>query len=375
MLTYRLQYLKPADILNLALTCRKFNVCLNAEIGVGNIAAYSLEMLKNSATSKLRLRRYALRDESVKFREYYRERIRAFGNGDNGKHGELITLSWIDKLMTRVGGASDEGVRTKVFEGGRKTPVDGFSTLPGEILLKIISYTGTGNFTALAQTSTNFRYFFETEAAAICNGVIKQNHKAIAEKLECVFFQKFLIPTHPIIKVAEDYFLAKMKKHCGVRCVGEFPWSQDSVWSGATYLHNIGDTPLPDSKKKPDTCNGHLALHLSQPGPQFLLFLEKYGPFIEYLLKGNFSELSRNYRSLKHLMELFYLDMEQGKGNWQKLMKNLNWFYAGSDLARVRQLAGVRVEPVKVEMEKPMPKKDMKEALEDVSESPRDSVS
>jgi hypothetical protein len=128
-------------------------------------------------------------------------------------------------------------------------------TLPAELLLTIIAYLPTSSYGPLTQTSHTLKTFFTHNASRICNQRILTHHSAKAAILQASFSatdsigNTWLVPTHSAIAQAEK-----------------------SLWNPKNYVPSL--RPIHPSE---DTHALKKRMLLSQPGPQFLLFLERRG--------------------------------------------------------------------------------------------------
>ncbi|EPE25279.1 hypothetical protein GLAREA_01191 [Glarea lozoyensis ATCC 20868] len=128
-------------------------------------------------------------------------------------------------------------------------------TLPVELLLTIIAYLPTNSYQSLTRTSHTLRAFFANYASKICNQRILTHFSAEASILKASFtavdsmVHTWLVPTHEAILRAEENL-----------------WDREGSISSLNPRYT-DEEALAFQKR----------MLLSQPGPQFLLFLERRG--------------------------------------------------------------------------------------------------
>ncbi|KAE9380977.1 hypothetical protein N431DRAFT_292943, partial [Stipitochalara longipes BDJ] len=76
---------------------------------------------------------------------------------------------------------------------------DYLTSLPSEILLKIVTQVPIKNFLDLVQTSRAFRNFIKANASKICNDVIRSRYQLEAALLQSELKAGWLVPTHDMI--------------------------------------------------------------------------------------------------------------------------------------------------------------------------------
>jgi hypothetical protein len=136
-----------------------------------------------------------------------------------------------------------------------KMPSSNLHTLPAELLLTIIAYLPTTSYQPLTRTSHTLRAFFGNHASKICNQRILSHFSAEATILKASFTavdsmgHTWLVPTHEAVLRAEQNL-----------------WDREGSVSSLNSRHTDEDA-LAFQKR----------MLLSQPGPQFLLFLERRG--------------------------------------------------------------------------------------------------
>jgi hypothetical protein len=180
------------------------------------------------------------------------------------------------------------------------------TTIPPELLLQIISHLpSSASFYALSRTSRQLQAFLHTHAATICNTHITTHHALVASILLSLYDPSgWLIPTHPCVSTEEQRITRDkiLFARCDCRTCRRFLLSSRTMTgSGSSltlsemslplslaggWLNCIPCTPgiLP-SKTGTTQCKAAASLakitKLTTPGPQYLVFLEKYGRDIE----------------------------------------------------------------------------------------------
>lgn len=107
--------------------------------------------------------------------------------------------------------------------------------LPPELLVSILSHLSISDYLTLKRTSRALRTIITTNAATLCNQLIRLHYPNEARYLQATHVQGWLVPRHSLI--------ARFEKGCASQSQG--------------------------SQKR--------AKRLSSPGPQFLSFLDTYG--------------------------------------------------------------------------------------------------
>jgi hypothetical protein len=130
------------------------------------------------------------------------------------------------------------------------------TTIPPELLLRIISFLPSSTYHDLAQTSTYLRLFFNTHASQICKSYIQCHLAKEAELLNSSMQDGWLLPS--------TSFLAHSSSRSTTRS------REDLISSLASF--DI-QTLLPPS---PPWVEERMHISLATPGPQYLCFLEEY---------------------------------------------------------------------------------------------------
>lgn len=177
------------------------------------------------------------------------------------------------------------------------------TTIPPEILLQIIICLPTSShFLSLSHTSHYFYSFLSTHAKAICNKHITTYHRNASSILLSQYsINGWLVPTHACISKSEqqaDRWVSRPScLECGIH------WGQSDGDSSCPHqspsLHHPGQNkkqrrlldclclPVPCLKQRLQRRKGNqkyawvetsvpFAIKLTEPGPQYLLFLERY---------------------------------------------------------------------------------------------------
>jgi hypothetical protein len=134
---------------------------------------------------------------------------------------------------------------------------DRFTTMPSEILLKIITQLPSKYFLDLVQTCRMLRNFIKINASRICKERIRSEFEFEAKLLQVELHSGWLVPTSPKVKEEEaeyNKYYAR-DKSLRVRVSSDMP----------RHFHLLGEV-------KEESAVG---LSLTSPGPQFLHFLEQ----------------------------------------------------------------------------------------------------
>jgi hypothetical protein len=131
---------------------------------------------------------------------------------------------------------------------------DRFTTMPSEILLKIITQLPSKYFLDLVQTCRMLRNFIKINASRICNEKIRSEFEFEAKILQSELHSGWLVPTSPKVKEKE----AEYNKY----------WVRGKSW---VYPDIPRCFNLLGEVKEEST----IGLSLTTPGPQFLHFLER----------------------------------------------------------------------------------------------------
>ena len=124
------------------------------------------------------------------------------------------------------------------------TKKDYLTNLPPELHLKIIPLLPAASFFDLAHTSAHLRAFMKLHAPTICNTAIELHFSQVSYKLISQRINGWLVPSHPIVARVEE----EVRKE-KIDLIKKYPhWG----WK------------IP-----------YLRMKLTEPGPQYLFFLEK----------------------------------------------------------------------------------------------------
>jgi hypothetical protein len=227
-------------------------------------------------------------------------------------------------------------------------PRDLLTTIPSEILLKIISQVPTKGFLDLVQTCRTLRNFVKINASRICNEAILTRFPLKSKLLQSTKVSEWLVPAHMLLTMGE----------------ARFRWCE---------LQNH-PLMLNAQKKKHFSLLGQLTrdltipLQITSPGPQYLHFLEsgillvskeylsqRFDP-VEAVVDGQryfFTINDRNNREpVEPLATFLYKfnkvkllvkdgELQVPKNNDGKFPRELVWFYG---VERLRILGGKETE-------------------------------
>jgi hypothetical protein len=158
---------------------------------------------------------------------------------------------------------------------------DRLSSLPPELLLKILSNVPIASFFALTQTSKGFRKFIKVNAVLVCNTAIATRFPQLSTCFESKIINEWLVPTHPVFLRCQEqcnvpkeeflrYYLYKYPESDIFALHEKYKYEIDirNGYSGCRRKNkNIFVVDM-DVK---------LFIDVTKPGPQFLFFLEKMG--------------------------------------------------------------------------------------------------
>ncbi|KAH8792352.1 hypothetical protein F5882DRAFT_399943 [Hyaloscypha sp. PMI_1271] len=136
---------------------------------------------------------------------------------------------------------------------------DYLTALPAELLLKIIPHLPLQSFFYLSHTSSFLRYFLTTHASTICNDAINSYFPKQAKILETEKTLGWLVPTHEELRRREDFF-------------------SDCLGTDLRDLRLCEHNPIRKVRCAPFeslTDFRDFQVKLSDPGPQYLFFLQK----------------------------------------------------------------------------------------------------
>jgi hypothetical protein len=130
--------------------------------------------------------------------------------------------------------------------GGLSTRKNHLSSLPPEVLLLILAELPLDSYLDLVQTSKFLREFLKINAALICNLCILSQFPLEGAVIPFARVNGWIVPTHTDITILESYVLDKKRYYDRARQI----------------------------KEENDAYGQDLRLKLTQPGPQFLLWLQ-----------------------------------------------------------------------------------------------------
>lgn len=133
---------------------------------------------------------------------------------------------------------------TRLSQIKRTSKPDRLTTLPPELLLKVLGHVDTNDFLSLVHACSYLSEFIATHAKAICNNKILSDPflSNCADLLDVKFEDGWLVPGNHVFEYAESVLI--------------------------TAQHLLDNVPLSENKFK---------IQFTRPGPQFLFFLEQDG--------------------------------------------------------------------------------------------------
>ena len=140
---------------------------------------------------------------------------------------------------------------------------DYLTSLPTELLVKVIAKVPIDSYLDLTYTSKGLRDFMKANAAGICNEAIRSRHSIAAEFLKSELKSGWLLPTHKRFGKEDEDYITNLVSY----------YRLTHVWRGKHYsllgkLYNNDPNWYPNNLRTP-------FLTVKSPGPQFLYFLER----------------------------------------------------------------------------------------------------
>jgi hypothetical protein len=204
---------------------------------------------------------------------------------------------------------------------------DLFTTMPSEILLRIVTQVPSEYLLDLVQTCRMLRNFIKINASRICNEKIRSQFEFEAKLLQSEMHSGWLVPTNSKVKEEETAFSKFL--------IRGSPLERSSKRS--RYFHLLGEA------KEVST----IGLSLTSPGPQFLHFLEqvllhiRLGPGGErYVVWGGSYYLSEIREKVVINGKTYFYTAHQG---WN--IANPFWTFMRSFNRRVAQIKDGQVVP------------------------------
>jgi hypothetical protein len=199
------------------------------------------------------------------------------------------------------------------------------TSIPPELLLQILSHLPSSiHFLPLSQTNSYLRSFFSTHASTICNTHITTYHAVPAAILLPIHHSSgWLVPTHPCVLAEERRIMrdAILLSGCGCYDCRLFLLSSRTA-SGSGSSLTLSEMSLsqgglfnciPRTPISPSQCKAYAelstAVKLTSPGPQFLVFLEKYGRDIE--IRDSMRSKQQRYKSTSTSLEPGHITQEE----------------------------------------------------------------
>lgn len=170
--------------------------------------------------------------------------------------------------------------------GSLSTRNNHISRLPPEILLLILVELPLDSYLDLVQTSKFLREFLQMNAALICNICILSQFPLEGALIPSAKVNGWIVPTHTGITILESYVLDKKRYHDRARQINEedYAYGQD------------------------------LRLKLTQPGPQFLLWLQ-FGTVLAKVPRNNQGQLVINGSSTVTFLHWLNEDLRWDEGD------------------------------------------------------------
>jgi hypothetical protein len=189
---------------------------------------------------------------------------------------------------------------------------DYLTSLPTELLIKVIAEVPINSYLDLTHTSKGLRDFMKANAADVCNEAIRSRHSIVAKFLKMELLTGWLVPTHEGFDMEDEDYISRLDHRVLPTHVSRF-----KDYSLLGELFN-GDVDLLRTK----------IINVKSPGPQFLHFLERnililcdghrlpkcwvvrYDELVEYeVLQPHLG----NYRNFLDTFNLLQLEVKNGK--------------------------------------------------------------
>ncbi|KUJ12652.1 uncharacterized protein LY89DRAFT_722207 [Mollisia scopiformis] len=172
-------------------------------------------------------------------------------------------------------------------------------TIPPELLLQILTHLpSSSSLHALSLTSRTLNTFVHTHAATITNSLVSFHHPKSSQILKAHHTENsagFIVPTHPLVlaeerRIQRDKILAsgchclpcRLMLHAGTSSSSDLSLRSSSEHDGLVGACLPAQSMV---STRGNECKARAALEktvkLTEPGPQFLVFLERYGWEVE----------------------------------------------------------------------------------------------
>ena len=175
------------------------------------------------------------------------------------------------------------------------SPTNHLHITPPELLLQIISHLPPTTLYPLSQTSHYLSTFLHQHAAIICNTYIlsSPSYSRAAAILSSQHNDGWLLPTHRAVLDEEARITKDKILFSGCRCTSCFSVIQSQSQPSLDLEKEDLDAEIAEMIRG-EECKARKAIdtatRLSQPGPQYLVFLEKYA--WEVITRHTMSSLS-----------------------------------------------------------------------------------
>ncbi|KAH8816017.1 hypothetical protein F5884DRAFT_205206 [Xylogone sp. PMI_703] len=165
-------------------------------------------------------------------------------------------------------------------------PAPNLANLPPELLLRVISHLPTTSYLPLVQTCQGLRLFFAQHAAHICNTQIQLRFAREAEMMQTIWKDGWLVPSQPCVRREEQKLLRWKARNCSSCRLWYVSMADESkqleAWRHYSMVGGGSSSSVEEEfgDWRSLRCTGNhansLRVSLSEPGPQYLKFLEEY---------------------------------------------------------------------------------------------------
>jgi hypothetical protein len=137
---------------------------------------------------------------------------------------------------------------------------DYLTSLPTELLARVIAEVPISSYLDITHTSRILRDFIKTNAARLCNEVIRSQHSVAAEYFKSEMVDGWLLPTMEELESEEVSYMQRTYSY--------LRWLEEK---GRMVQRQglLGQIPFPGCAENWETC-----IRITDPGPQYVHFLE-----------------------------------------------------------------------------------------------------
>jgi hypothetical protein len=208
---------------------------------------------------------------------------------------------------------------------------DYLTSLPTELLIKVIAEVPMDYYLDLTHTSKGLRDFMKANAANICNEAIRSRHSIAAEILKTELKSGWLVPTHEGFDMEDEDYIRALDHYFQPTKVSRFKYYS---LLGALFNGDVNNLRT-------------MIINVKSSGPQFLHFLERnimifcdehrlpqsctvcYGLGSEW---EKFQLKLRNYWGFLNTFNLLTLEVKNGKLvasglDENQIPKAMLWYY------------------------------------------------